>query len=90
MQKRYMKRPIVVESWYWDGSPEEALKIVDWINQNYGEATYHHCATDPHITIETEQRPSKGYPKWYFTRGVRGEFYPIKTDVFEQSYDEVK
>ena len=43
----------------------------------------------PHIVIETLEGPHAALPGDYIIKGVAGEFYPCKPDIFAGTYDEV-
>lgn len=99
MVKKYRKKPVEVEAVRWDGSASSTSKIVHWILANSGEASY--VCSDPFLceerggesphsisirTLEGTMTVSFGD---YVIRGVQGEFYPCKPDIFEQTYEEI-
>ena len=42
-----------------------------------------------HIIIKTLEGDMKVSPNDYIIKGVKGEFYPCKPDIFEATYDKV-
>jgi len=46
--------------------------------------------TDLEITIHTLEGDMKAMPGDYIITGVRGEQYPCKPEIFEETYDELK
>lgn len=42
-----------------------------------------------HIAIDTLEGTMRALPGDYIIRGVQGEFYPCKPDIFAATYDEV-
>lgn len=46
--------------------------------------------TDIEITIHTLEGDMKAMPGDYIITGVRGEQYPCKPEIFEETYDELK
>lgn len=38
-------------------------------------------------TLEGQMHGNKGD---YLVRGVKGEFYPVKKEIFEETYEEIK
>lgn len=42
---------------------------------------------DPHITIATPEGVMRAAPGDFVIRGVQGEFYSCKPDIFEQTYE---
>lgn len=84
----YRKKPVVIEAMQFrtnndDGSHINAL--VQWIRDGGGNAA--HNNTDIDIsTLEGTMRATVG--DWVI-RGVKGEFYPCKPDIFEATYSVV-
>lgn len=59
--------------------------IVDWIQTGGGKAKHDH--TDIYIdTLEGTMCASVGD---FIIKGVQGEFYPCKPDIFEKTYEKV-
>lgn len=85
----YRKKPVVVEALRFttNNEPDNLTmeKIVNWINDNQKVAW--HNGTDIYIdTLEGEMRATVGD---YIIKGVNGEFYPCKPDIFEKTYEDV-
>ena len=92
VMKRYVKKPIVVEANQFTGNNEikdiEMNWLVDWINAESNKIISSHNGTSIFInTLEGEMRAECG--DWII-KGVNGEFYPCKPDVFEKTYDVVE
>lgn len=86
--KKYRKKPVVVEATLFDYERfvyqrHEAYPMVDGdINLNGGMN-----AKNPHIkTLEGNMIVSDGD---YIIKGVQGEFYPCKPDIFKETYEEI-
>ena len=86
---KYRKKPVIIEAIKWDGTYQEMYRISrEFIgaepysfNANPGMNTVAHW----HIkTLEGEHSVSNGD---YVIRGVKGEFYPCKPDIFEMTYE---
>jgi hypothetical protein len=79
---QYRKKPVVIEAVQWDGNletlnvfPKEDTEPVKLRNG------------DLYIqTLEGEMKASIGD---FIIKGVQGEFYPCKPDIFEKTYEEV-
>jgi len=83
MKMKYRKKPVVIEAvQYKNGNREE---IIDFTNGTAKFFTRSHGLTIP--TLEGEHVASPG--DWII-KGIKGEFYPCKPDIFEATYDEVK
>jgi hypothetical protein len=73
---KFRKKPVVIEAWQWFSKG--------------------HAPTDPSITetsvhcfIETLEGTMTVSPGDWIIKGVKGEFYPCKPDIFEATYEAV-
>jgi len=86
---KFRKKPVVIEAKKFTtnneiGSPTMDA-IVNWINQGSIKPNAWHNGTDIYIlTLEGEMRAKIG--DWII-KGVNGEFYPCKPDIFEKTYE---
>lgn len=86
MIKTYVKRPVEIQAVQWTGSNREEIEeftggkaiFMDWL---YGKT--------PDLIIPTLEGNHQALVGDYIIRGVRGEFYPCKPDIFEETYEEV-
>lgn len=86
----YKKKPVVVEAVQFTIEPWTASDIIQWILDNNSSATFFGEGEliDPgsHIMINTlEGRMIASEGDWII-KGVKGEFYPCKPDIFEETY----
>lgn len=81
---RYRKKPveIVAHRIGDDGWPDEI-----WEGVNRNEIVLHMDQTPKHVTIKTLEGEMRGELGDYIIRGVKGEFYPCKPDIFAATYD---
>ena len=83
---KYRKKPVVIDAWQLTKENIEA-GIPDWIDTDqvsiFGEAS---AFVEIH-TLEGTLHASYGD---YIIKGVQGELYPCKPDIFEQTYEEVE
>jgi len=80
----FRKKPIVVEVHRFDGSPESGEAIARWV----GGAVYVQDFNNIIIpTLEGNKVADKGD---FVIKGVKGEFYPCKPDIFFATYDMVE
>jgi hypothetical protein len=88
--KQYRKKPVVIDAVQFDGlNPTE---IKDFVGENCEVEIYDNEVTPPVArivihTLEGDMEVSKGD---YVIKGVKGEFYPCKPDIFEQTYESVE
>jgi len=76
--KRYRKKPVVIEAIQWDGS--NAVGLLDWIKPEARQEG----AVLIIPTLEGDHEASLGD---YIIKGIAGEFYPCKPDIFKATYD---
>ena len=80
MTRAYRKKPVVVEAVRWTG--ENHGEMCEFIDPEVFEIT-------PHVglVIHTLEGDHHASPGDYIIKGVNGEFYPCKPDVFEKTYE---
>lgn len=80
--KRYRKKPVVIEAVKWTGDNiDEVRKFCPVVV--YGAIR----AGRFDLTIPTLEGKHNALVGDYIIRGVKGEFYPCKPDIFEQTYE---
>ena len=85
---KFRKKPVVIEAMQYTG--QEALNTVfNWVAQESrggasGRVLYEREAELHILTLEGEMHVSVG--DWII-KGVKGEFYPCKPDIFEATYE---
>lgn len=80
---RFRKRPVVIEAMCYDG--KNAMAILAWAQTP--EISEDFCGGGIEIpTLEGTMRADVG--DWII-KGVKGEFYPCKPDIFEATYEAV-
>jgi hypothetical protein len=87
--KQYRKKPgiIVIEAMRYDGLKNGA-EVRRWLERNGVNPRYTvDYKTFQILTPEGSLNISSGD---YVIRGVKGEFYPCKPDIFEATYEEVQ
>lgn len=84
---KYRKKPVVIEAI--QVKQENLEKIWTWMGDSY--ESHSDCAETgiimiPIKTLEGEMTASKD--DWII-KGIKGEFYPCKPDIFESTYEKV-
>lgn len=82
---RYRKKPVVVEAIQWEG-PGDTNRIVNWLSMHSGSIrgwTF----VDDWIEIPTLEGAMKASSGDWIIRGIKGEFYPCKPDIFAVTYE---
>jgi len=83
---KYRKRPIIVEARQL--TTKNWGELQDWINANGGCA--HLGSGDISVLIRTLEGLLRADLGDWIIRGVKGEFYPCKPDVFAATYELVE
>jgi len=82
---KYRKKPVVIDAIQWKGGND-----LTEIKQFAGEAFFcWHIHTDS-ISIETLEGMINASKGDWIIKGVKGEFYPCKPDIFEATYEPVE
>jgi len=76
---RVRKRPLEVDAYPYDGT--NAIDIAHWAGNN----AYITLRGD--LIIRTYEGDHKAEPGDYVMRGTRGEFYPIKPQIYADVYE---
>jgi hypothetical protein len=82
---RFRKQPVEIEAVQWGGGEVGANAIVEWITTlgRDDEAVL----TPDGIAIRTLEGEMVARPGDWVIRGVQGEFYPCKPDIFRATYE---
>lgn len=83
---KYRKKPVLIEAVLWNGV--EVSEVTDWISkalQNEAITRY-----GDKVVIKTLEGDMIASPGDYIIKGVKGELYPCKPDIFESTYEMVE
>ena len=82
--RKFRKRPVTIEAVQITDAVS-VLDIIDWIgNANSGYST-----NPPTVWIDTLEGRMEGSVGDWIIKGVAGEFYPCKPEIFHKTYQEV-
>ena len=98
---KFRKKPVVVEAVQLPVDPYDPGFIVNaplWFAEavNQGDeapgsqGSIYPNEDDGSLMVGTPEGSLKANPLDWIIRGVKGEIYPCKPDIFEKTYDEVK
>lgn len=84
---KYRKKPVVIEA-YQIPAVEHTAQIPGWVIQ---AVINNLIVPDPNggVTIPTLEGTMRGEVGDWIIKGVKGEFYPCKPDIFAATYDPV-
>ena len=80
-EMKYRKKPVVIEAIRFIGSNYEEVR--EFISQNT-------LCSDSSIVIPTLEGDMVAQKGDYIIKGVQGEFYPCKPEIFKETYEKVE
>ena len=93
---KFRKKPVVIEARQWNGLRNSALEITDWIGAGDFVPADGHFDLTPTLIIPTLEDGKRGQAKHiaspgdWIIKGVKGEFYACKPDIFALTYELVE
>lgn len=89
--KKYRKKPVEIEAMQWDGSMTSTDDVTFWCGGEYDYIVKPSDPTDQSewINIPTLEGVMRASVGDWIIRGVKGEFYPCKPDIFAATYEAV-
>ena len=80
---KFRKKPVVIEAIQWNGGNYEEIK-------GFVGKSLLGGLDDDDLLIKTLEGNHRANKNDWIIKGVKGEFYPCKPDIFEQTYDKVE
>lgn len=84
---KFRKKPVVVEAVRYDGTPESYAEIMAMAQDD--SSAVERTAGGWALIIHTAEGRMTCWSEDWVIRGVAGELYPCKHDIFEQTYEAV-
>lgn len=96
--RKYRKKPVIIEAFKYDGdlmNSKGEYYVPEWAVEAYKSGVLFYSADDSNtppceLFIKTLEGNMKASVGDYIIRGVEGELYPCKPDIFEQTYEPVE
>lgn len=82
-----MKKPVIIECMKWTGGNSGEVKCFCGDKVKFVPDAVQGCSV---AVIETLEGAMKASPNDIIIKGVNGEFYPCKLDIFEKTYEIVE
>ena len=88
---KFRKKPVVIEARRWDGSTNGAGHLCEWMNgvgpnsEPIGSYVYDKDGVSDFLIV-TPEGDHIVTPGDWIIKGVMGEFYHCRPDVFEKTY----
>ena len=83
MINKYRKKPVIIEAVIWTGNN------IDEVKELAKNAVEHIIFVDNNLYIETLEGNMHVSVGDYVIKGIEGEFYPCKPDIFKETYETV-
>lgn len=85
---KYRKKPVVIEAIQFEDNSDRIIEIHEFMGGDTIRVNYED-KDNPYLKIETLEGIMKASVGDYIIKGVNGEFYPCKPDIFEKTYERV-
>ena len=85
---KYRKKPVVIEAIQWTG--DNWAEVKEFIEAGSNPRTSGPIRNSVNLFIDTLEGTMMAIPNDWIIRGIKGELYPCKPDIFEATYDEVE
>ena len=91
MMPAYRKKPVVIEAMEYDGTNHKAVR--SWMGADALDVTVSKDAVTSggtgEIYIQTLEGLMRASIGDFIIKGVKGEFYPCRSDIFWLTYDKI-
>lgn len=97
---KYRKKPVVIDAFKYEGDLKKSdggYCVPDWAAAAFESGVMHHYSpykypddTTLELFIDTLEGTHHVSVGDYIIKGVNGELYPCKPDIFEKTYEKVK
>lgn len=97
--RKYRKRPVVIDAVLWDGSTDAMQIVCGWV-KDYWQDKLDQAATEVHnngvvvmqsdtmaLELPTLEGILTGQRGDYIIKGVAGEVYACKPEIFDKTYE---
>lgn len=85
---KYRKKPVIIEAIQFEDTSDRIIEIHEFMGGDTIRVNYED-KDNPYLKIETLEGVMKASVGDYIIKGVNGEFYPCKPDIFEKTYERV-
>lgn len=80
---KFRKKPVIIEAILYDGTVEDVVEFAGFKNthMDYDSSKLYIKTLEGHMLVSHGD---------YVIKGVQGEFYPCKPDIFKATYEKVE
>lgn len=88
--QRYRKKPVEIEAMRLEDSRTSGVAVAEWSGGHYSPDSNPDGSEVMHfVVIPTLEGNMLARPGDWIIRGVKGEYYPCKPDIFAATYEAV-
>lgn len=87
---KYRKNPVIIEAFQFDGDLQDragTFYVPEWAEKAYKDGTMYFTSPSLELYIDTLEGTHHASVGDYIIRGVNGEIYPCKPDIFQKTYE---
>lgn len=85
---KYRKLPVVIEAFQWTGGPNQ-IEDPEWIVAAIERGDVVMGSPVLCLMVKTSEGEMMALPGDWIIKGVKGELYPCKPDIFAMTYEAV-
>ena len=86
---RYRKMPVIIDAIQWTGDNYKEMKLFADESETKVDPIFKYHL-DGFLTIKTLEGVVTASENDWIVKGIQGEFYPVKPDIFQLTYEKVK
>ena len=86
---KYRKKPVVIEAVEFLDTTERIAELSDFITDQDLRIDYSDTS-NPKLKLQTLEGTVTASVGDYIIKGINGEFYPCKPDIFKKTYDPIE
>jgi hypothetical protein len=83
---KFRKKPVVIEAFQWMGSIEQS-QVPEWFSIGPDGVCAAALSQSRELLISTLEGVMAAKEGDWIIKGISGEFYPCKPDIFAKTYD---
>lgn len=85
---KYRKKPVELEAAQWEGTSESFMRVCKELGVDE-EVLFETDGNHTGLLIETLEGKMRADKGDWIIKGIKGEFYPCKPDIFAELYEAV-
>lgn len=87
---KYRKKPVVIEAIQFMDTQDSLHEVVQFMDDVDSIVVSYRIPNDPKLKINTLECIMEASVGDYIIKGINGEFYPCKPDIFFKTYERIE